>query len=254
MVNQHGVKYVHRRVKKIEIKFQKIEKNIQSLQLDLKKNNPERTKFISFKSNLKHYHGITLAEWNKMWIDQNGLCPICDEDLLPDESTHVDHCHYTNKNRSLLHSICNTGIGMFYDSPTLLRNAANYLENHKKLNVMIPKNGSYVRNKISKEWEIVDNTTDWSVIESIPIDSESLNKLMPNYRPQEMDPDPTNGHKIIYHCDDFRGIEIRQSVRSDGANCGYFFNGKQIQTVDEWENLYYEKTGEYLRLPFKSTH
>jgi hypothetical protein len=54
---------------------------------------------------------------------QNGLCAICG---LPEE--HVDHDHVTGQVRGLLCAGCNKGLGFFRDSPQLLRQAAEYLE------------------------------------------------------------------------------------------------------------------------------
>lgn len=41
---------------------------------------------------------------------------------------HIDHCHKTGKVRGLLCSNCNTGLGMFRDSPMLLNRASEYLK------------------------------------------------------------------------------------------------------------------------------
>lgn len=40
---------------------------------------------------------------------------------------HIDHCHTTGKVRGLLCGTCNAGLGMFKDSPLLLKRAAEYL-------------------------------------------------------------------------------------------------------------------------------
>lgn len=40
----------------------------------------------------------------------------------------VDHCHKTNATRGLLCGACNTGLGLFNDSPELLRASIQYLE------------------------------------------------------------------------------------------------------------------------------
>jgi NMD protein affecting ribosome stability and mRNA decay len=79
---------------------------------------------------LKTRYGLTLEDWNMMFEEQGGVCAICKS---PDPKGHhgrfhVDHDHVTGKIRGLLCDTCNRGIGMFYDSPVMLRSAATYLE------------------------------------------------------------------------------------------------------------------------------
>lgn len=45
-----------------------------------------------------------------------------------------DHDHETGYNRDGICGRCNTGLGMFLDSPRLMRRAARYIERHRKLN------------------------------------------------------------------------------------------------------------------------
>ena len=40
----------------------------------------------------------------------------------------LDHCHSTMKFRGWICNQCNTGLSRFNDNPTVLRNAANYIE------------------------------------------------------------------------------------------------------------------------------
>lgn len=97
---------------------------------------PEKVKIYQRKTHLRKY-GISLDEYNKMFEDQNGLCYICHQ---PEQFIHhmtkkpaslaVDHCHNTGETRRLLCKSCNNGLGLFKDSPEILRNAANYLESH----------------------------------------------------------------------------------------------------------------------------
>ncbi len=80
--------------------------------------------------------GMTLEEYNLMHENHSGLCDICG---LPPHSgkreykrlhLDLDHCHRTNKNRGLLCSNCNLGLGNFKDDPRLLAIAIDYLEEH----------------------------------------------------------------------------------------------------------------------------
>jgi hypothetical protein len=63
------------------------------------------------------------------WIaSQKGLCRICKR---PMKKPCVDHCHDSKRVRGLLCVSCNSGLGFFYDSPELLREAIKYLERTK---------------------------------------------------------------------------------------------------------------------------
>lgn len=89
------------------------------------KKNPD----VKRNSQLKYYYGISLTKYNTMFKEQKGCCKIC--------GTHqsnlkialaVDHCHGTEDVRGLLCSNCNTGLGMFKDNVTSLKNAIEYLQ------------------------------------------------------------------------------------------------------------------------------
>lgn len=45
----------------------------------------------------------------------------------------MDHCHSTGRQRGVLCSRCNTGVGMFQDDPDLMRAAADYIERYEEL-------------------------------------------------------------------------------------------------------------------------
>ena len=79
---------------------------------------------------LQSKFNITLAEYNELFEQQNGVCAICGN--LPDKRMlAVDHCHKTGKIRGLLCFQCNTGLGQFKDSPLNLASAIKYLEQNK---------------------------------------------------------------------------------------------------------------------------
>lgn len=90
---------------------------------------------------LKHYYGITLAEYEAIFAAQNGVCAICqqaetsvDRKLNRPRRLAVDHCHKTNKIRGLLCLACNTAIGKLKDNPQLIERAATYVRNEGELN------------------------------------------------------------------------------------------------------------------------
>lgn len=74
---------------------------------------------------------ITEKQLKGLYKQQNKQCKICGKDLKNNKiETAIDHCHNTNKVRGWLCQRCNRGLGIFNDSPSLLRKAANYLESY----------------------------------------------------------------------------------------------------------------------------
>lgn len=89
------------------------------------------------RASLKNNYGITLEQYAKMLLKQNGVCAIC---RLPETTASVggglralsvDHDNETNKVRGLLCGRCNTGIGLLSHKIDLLKKAISYLEEHK---------------------------------------------------------------------------------------------------------------------------
>lgn len=79
----------------------------------------------------EHRAAIQPARKNyaQLLANQNGCCAICgksEEDNK--QKLSIDHNHTTNKIRALLCRACNTGLGSFGDSTTLLSVAIEYLE------------------------------------------------------------------------------------------------------------------------------
>lgn len=62
---------------------------------------------------LKTKYGITGDDYEKMFLEQKGLCAICSTDKPAGNRFHVDHCHQTGKVRRLLCSRCNGALGWF---------------------------------------------------------------------------------------------------------------------------------------------
>jgi len=92
-------------------------------------------KFTLYKNRqLKSKYGITAEEYDKLLIDQEGVCAICGD--LPNKGWSkgkskvlcVDHAHETGNIRGLLCGGCNRGLGMFKDNPKLLICASKYLK------------------------------------------------------------------------------------------------------------------------------
>lgn len=84
-------------------------------------------------SHLKHRYGITLDEYNKMFIEQKGCCKICNiHQINITRKLAVDHCHKTQEVRGLLCNNCNTALGLFKDNITTMANAINYLKENNE--------------------------------------------------------------------------------------------------------------------------
>jgi hypothetical protein len=77
---------------------------------------------------LKKYYGITIEEYNLIFLKQNGCCAICGKHESEfSKSLSVDHDHVTGKIRGLLCIKCNLSIGGFEDNIELLDKAKEYL-------------------------------------------------------------------------------------------------------------------------------
>lgn len=79
---------------------------------------------------LRINYGISVADYDAMFERQGGVCAICKESPDERDCLCVDHCHASDKIRSLLCRKCNTGLGSFRDSPDLLSAAIAYLNHH----------------------------------------------------------------------------------------------------------------------------
>lgn len=84
-------------------------------------------KRVSKNIKLKINFGISIEQYEWLVEFQCGRCAIC---LKPPKEGKVlvpDHDHKSGRLRGLLCPNCNVGIGMLQDSPELLRNAVEYL-------------------------------------------------------------------------------------------------------------------------------
>ena len=85
---------------------------------------------------LRRVFSITIEHYEKLLLDQDNLCKICNkpETMKQTRSVNklrslaVDHCHETGKIRGLLCGRCNNMIGYAKDDPKVLILGAKYLE------------------------------------------------------------------------------------------------------------------------------
>jgi hypothetical protein len=99
----------------------------QAFKAEWNKANPERRAEQQRRSNFRFSYGITVVEYAAILADQGGGCAICGKP--PGKTWHaVDHDHATGRVRGVLCALCNHMLGQAKDNPTLLRRAAEYLE------------------------------------------------------------------------------------------------------------------------------
>ena len=79
---------------------------------------------------LKRYN-ITLEDFNKLYLYQEGKCAICKKSINKEKEAHVDHCHDSGKVRGVLCDNCNRGLGNFQDNIKTLQQAIDYLNSDK---------------------------------------------------------------------------------------------------------------------------
>lgn len=81
-------------------------------------------------SRLRLAYGMTIEDWNLMFMRQSGCCVICrrHQTEVPKAKLQVDHCHASGVVRGLLCSDCNMGLGLFRDNAESLARAIHYLQ------------------------------------------------------------------------------------------------------------------------------
>ena len=94
--------------------------------LEKQKKDREKNKQRTREYGLKYKYGITQADYDIMYKNQEGKCAICGSKK---KNLHVDHDHKTNGVRGLLCHHCNHGLGNFMDNIKSMKNAIFYLDN-----------------------------------------------------------------------------------------------------------------------------
>lgn len=86
--------------------------------------------------NLMSRFGMTIEDWNTMFVAQGSACAICRE-AHASEQWSVDHCHKTGEVRGILCRKCNTGLGAFDDDTERMIEAILYLS--RSQNIIVPQ-------------------------------------------------------------------------------------------------------------------
>ena len=77
-------------------------------------------------------HGITLEQYDALFISQGCGCAVCGGKGWTEKSRMpVDHDHETGKIRGILCDSCNTMLGLAKDNQDILRMLIAYLERNK---------------------------------------------------------------------------------------------------------------------------
>lgn len=76
-------------------------------------------------------YGLTQEDYDAMLASQEHRCAVCEEELVDTKTTHIDHCHETDKVRGLLCLSCNTAAGRLGDCPDRVQALADYLRLHQ---------------------------------------------------------------------------------------------------------------------------
>ena len=82
--------------------------------------------------NLKKQYGITLEQYNTMFIFQGGVCLVCGRPETASrngkvKNLSVDHNHVTDKIRGLLCQKCNSALGLLEDNPVIIKSLLEYI-------------------------------------------------------------------------------------------------------------------------------
>lgn len=92
----------------------------------VRRQNPEHVRRTRRYISYFRKYGLSKTEVSDMESRQGFCCAICGDK----KPLHMDHCHATDRVRSLLCRGCNIGLGNFKDSIVLLGKAAEYLSSH----------------------------------------------------------------------------------------------------------------------------
>lgn len=92
------------------------------------------------------YKNFSKRKKLKMLNEQAGKCKICNKK----HKLVIDHCHTTDDVRGLLCNNCNTGLGLFKDSPSKLLNAAKYIVEKDMKNIF-----NFFKNNYSRIWNFI---------------------------------------------------------------------------------------------------
>ena len=95
--------------------------------------NPERARRMVANATLRRKYGITIEQYERMFVRQNGVCAICSRMSLNGRTLDVDHNHNTGQVRGLLCPKCNMAMGLLGENIDIFKKTIAYLEKHETL-------------------------------------------------------------------------------------------------------------------------
>ena len=93
--------------------------------------NRVRASVVMRRNHLKRKFNLTVEDYDRMLVDQQGRCKICGR-MPKKRRLHIDHNHQTKEVRALLCCQCNQMIGSAKENATVLKLAALYIEGHNQ--------------------------------------------------------------------------------------------------------------------------
>lgn len=97
-------------------------------------NSRSEIKQKSRNKHLKATYGITLSQFDEVFLKQLGKCKVCRVKFASESDGHIDHDHSTGRVRGILCRSCNLSIGFANDNASRLRALAKYLDNYESSN------------------------------------------------------------------------------------------------------------------------
>jgi hypothetical protein len=84
------------------------------------------------RNNLLQHFNMCEADYDALLASQDGGCAICGaSEGYGGKRLAIDHNHTTGAVRGILCDRCNLALGKFKDDPQIIKNAVEYLEQHR---------------------------------------------------------------------------------------------------------------------------
>ena len=88
----------------------------------------------AWSSYIEHTYGLSVAEYNKLLKEQNGLCAICGKPPNG-KRLSIDHHHRNGRVRGLLFMHCNVILGHAFEKIKILEGALAYMRKHHEIDI-----------------------------------------------------------------------------------------------------------------------